>query len=214
MSSSAKSMPASISAIRPTSSAFTGATALANAPPICRAATLACSSVTEPIRSLTASAWVRSMRPARNARWVNSPGSASRAPPAQHCRTRYSSSTGAPCAAISTTSSPVYEFGAANSVTTASSNTRSSVSCSASPALVLLFVVPQRSAVVFAPPDKSRSSPKRAHPAASGWRSCTSGATISRACGPESRTTPIPPRPAGVEIATIVSCSISPITLG
>ena len=35
------------------------------------------------MRSLTASAWVRSRRPERKARWVNSPGSARRAPAAK-----------------------------------------------------------------------------------------------------------------------------------
>jgi hypothetical protein len=35
------------------------------------------------------------------------------------------------------------------------------------------------------------------------------GSAIDRARGPERRTTPIPPRPGGVEMATMVSCESS-----
>jgi hypothetical protein len=44
------------------------------------AATFRAASVRAAIMSATASAWVRSMRPFRKARFVNSPGSAGRAP--------------------------------------------------------------------------------------------------------------------------------------
>jgi hypothetical protein len=74
-----------------------------------------------------------------------------------------------------------------------------------------LFVIPQGSAVASLPPATSTTTPKRARPAAISCRSRTSGATISRARVPDKRTTPIPPRPTGVEIATIVSCSIAAI---
>ena len=76
MSSSAKSMPASSSAISSTSDCFTGATRWLSAPPIWLAAWRAWVSVCASIRSRTASACVRSIRPERNARCVNSPGSA------------------------------------------------------------------------------------------------------------------------------------------
>ena len=55
----------------------------------------------------TASAWVRSMRPARKARRVNSPGSAGRAPAAQTARSTDSKSGGEPSVWISATGWPV-----------------------------------------------------------------------------------------------------------
>ena len=56
----------------------------------------------------TASAWTRSRLPFRNARSVNSPGSASRAPARDRARDdRVRARPGLPCALISTTSSPV-----------------------------------------------------------------------------------------------------------
>ena len=58
-------------------------------------------------RCSTASACVKSMRPLRNARMVNSPGSASRALAATHISTMCRKTTGDPCAEISTTSSVV-----------------------------------------------------------------------------------------------------------
>ena len=71
-------MPASSSAIRCSSASLAGATRRESAPPICCAATRAWSSVCAAIRSWTASACVRSSRPERNARCVNSPGAARR----------------------------------------------------------------------------------------------------------------------------------------
>jgi hypothetical protein len=121
MSSSAKSMPASSRAISSTSDCFAGAARRLSAPPIWLAAWRACVNVCASIRSRTASACVRSSRPARKARWVNSPGSARRAPSSSARRNRSSSTTGEPCAAISTRSSDVYELGAAKNVTSASS---------------------------------------------------------------------------------------------
>ena len=38
-----------------------------------------------------------------------------------------------------------------------------------------------------------------------GWRSFRSGSAMERAWGPERRTMPMPPRPGGVEMATMVS---------
>src|SRR5205085_407944 len=54
-------------------------------------------------------------------------------------------------------------------------------------------------------PHRSISSPKTARPGSSSCFSCNMGNAIARASGPASRTTPIPPRPEGVAIATIVS---------
>ena len=88
MSSSAKSIPASRAAIRAMSWALMGAIWRESEPPSCWAAMRAWWRVLASMRSWTASAWVRSRRPARKARWVNSPGSARRAPPAMHWRTR------------------------------------------------------------------------------------------------------------------------------
>src|SRR5262249_6464572 len=51
----------------------------------------------------------------------------------------------------------------------------------------------------------SISSPKTALPGCSGCLSLSIGDTIESAAGPEMRTTPMPPRPGGVAIATIVS---------
>ncbi len=51
----------------------------------------------------------------------------------------------------------------------------------------------------------SISSPKTARPGSSGCFRRNIGRAILRAFGPASRTTPIPPRPAGVAMATIVS---------
>ena len=53
-------------------------------PASCSLAACSASSVREWIKSATASAWARSMRPLRKARRVNSPGSARRAPLRQH----------------------------------------------------------------------------------------------------------------------------------
>ena len=99
-------MPASSSAISSTSPCFTGITRRLSDPPIWLAACRAWVRVCASIRSRTASACVRSSRPARNARCVNSPGSANRAPSAIARFSSSSSTTGEPCAAISTTSSP------------------------------------------------------------------------------------------------------------
>src|SRR5438105_11937619 len=51
----------------------------------------------------------------------------------------------------------------------------------------------------------STSSPNTARRASRGCFSRSMGSVIALASGPARRTTPIPPRPGGVEIATIVS---------
>src|SRR5664280_1746830 len=63
-------------------------------------------SLRAPIRSATASAWLRSIRPLRNARFVNSPGSAGRHPRAPRSSSRVWAMNGLPCALISRRSSP------------------------------------------------------------------------------------------------------------
>ncbi len=107
MSSSAKSMPASRAAMRAISCCFIGMIWREREPPSCWAAMRAWWRVVASMRSWTASAWVRSRRPERKARWVNSPGSARRAPAAMHWRRRWSRRTGEPWEAISTMSSVV-----------------------------------------------------------------------------------------------------------
>ena len=59
------------------------------------------------IRSITASAWVRSIRPFRNARRVNSPGRACRNPAANSASSPAASAAGEPWHWISAVSSPV-----------------------------------------------------------------------------------------------------------
>jgi len=51
----------------------------------------------------------------------------------------------------------------------------------------------------------STRSPRTARPGSSSRLRRSMGAAIARASGPASRTTPIPPRPGGVAIATMVS---------
>ncbi|KAG1086801.1 hypothetical protein G6F40_013863 [Rhizopus arrhizus] len=80
------------------------------------------------IRSAMASAWARSSLPLRNARSLNSPGRAWRAPSAMQRATSSCNSTGLPCPCSSTTSSPVKLFGAGNHSTMPSSITSSSAS--------------------------------------------------------------------------------------
>ena len=60
-----------------------------------------------PMRLITASAWVRSMRPFTKARRVYSPGPAGRAPAAMQASMRLWATTGPPWQLSSTTSSPV-----------------------------------------------------------------------------------------------------------
>ncbi len=66
------------------------------------------------IRSAMASAWAKSSLRLRNARALNSPGRAGRAPSSQQRATSCRSSTGLPCACSSSTSSPVKLRGAGN----------------------------------------------------------------------------------------------------
>src|ERR1700739_3539825 len=59
----------------------------------------------------------------------------------------------------------------------------------------------------------SSTSANRARACSIGWRRRTSCAAIEAASGPLRRTMPMPPRPGGVEIATMVS-TIAAVTSG
>ncbi len=71
------------------------------------------------MRSATASACARSSLPARKARWVNSPGSASLAPASRMARRTACGAALPPCVVSSTTSSPVALVGPRKTVATA-----------------------------------------------------------------------------------------------
>ena len=112
---------------------------------------------------------------------MNSPGSASRAPDLQASATICSNNTGLPWALISTTSSPVYDPGSGNDVATT------------------------RSIEVTSFP---RRATRRATVACRGCRGLVRSSrapAITEASVPLIRTTPSPPRPGGVAMATIVS---------
>ena len=134
--------------------------------------------------SITASAWVRSMRPFKKARRENSPGSAARAP----WRSANSSTLAArripPWQVISAISSPVKLPGASNQVASAWSTT--------------------------SPP--SRMRPKTAWRGVEGFP-LKIRARIFFESGPERRTIAMAPSPGGVAMAAMVS-SKAAIRLG
>jgi len=76
--SSGKSTLASISASMSVSSIAASFTNAPMEPSSCRAAARAADALPAEIIAMTASAWLKSMRPFKNARSVNSPGSAAR----------------------------------------------------------------------------------------------------------------------------------------
>ena len=126
ISSSGKSSVASTSMRRWISASRSVWISREKAPDSERPALRAAASVLASIRSAIASAWARSILPLRKARWLNSPGSATRRPgsrgrpvtasgSAAASRQRASSScstTAPPWAWSSSTSSPVNEWGA------------------------------------------------------------------------------------------------------
>ena len=79
-SSSLKSSSSSISAEKSMSSWRSASMRCPKPPRSCCSARRCCAALWLAIRSATASAWLRSSLPFRKARWVNSPGCASRAP--------------------------------------------------------------------------------------------------------------------------------------
>ena len=84
-----------------------------DAPPVSwRMAALRLCSPCAAIKSITASAWLKSIRPFRNARRVNSPGCAKRAPEDRHSASTFCATQPPPCSWNSTTSSRVYDLGA------------------------------------------------------------------------------------------------------
>ena len=90
-------------------------------PASCSLAACRANSVREWIKSATASAWARSMRPLRKARRVNSPGSARRAPRASTASKTSFAGNNPPWQVISTTSSRVKVRGACITETSTSS---------------------------------------------------------------------------------------------
>ena len=132
--------------------------------------------------SATASACARSIFPLANARRVNSPASASLAPLAVKISSNRRCTYLEPWTDSSTTSSPVNEDGARNTVATPSSSI--SLTRIGSMTRPNLAVCPGVSASLFP---------------------CQILSVIAMACGPLTRMTAIPPMPGGVEIAQIVS---------
>ena len=82
----------------------------ASAPAFIACAARSARSPRAPISAATDSARVRSIRPASNARRVNSPGSAMRAPAASTASSSRCITSGPPCPCSSATSSPVYDL--------------------------------------------------------------------------------------------------------
>ena len=134
----------------------------------------------EAITSAIASAWERSSLPFANARWVNSPPVAARHPASMRVLTICCWIHNEPWHEISTTSSPVNEFGARNNVSTASSRS--------SPCESIMW---PRWAVWLA--ISLNDLP------------CHRCCTMSRASSPLTLITAIPPMPWGVDTAQIVS---------
>ena len=94
-----------------------------NPPFICLNAMRCAAAVCDAITSATASAWARSILPLRNALWVNSPGSAARAPASWRRSMTEETMYEEAWHDISTEFSPVYECGARNTLTRTSSRT-------------------------------------------------------------------------------------------
>ena len=129
------------------------------------------------IRSATASACSRSMRPLTTARRLNSPGSAGRAPAATHAANTDAGTTRPPCVHSSSTSSPVYELGAGKNVASASSSCTPSTGCLSATRVAT----------------RGTSSP------------APSALATARAFAPLTRSRASAPRPSAVATATIVS---------
>jgi len=111
-SSSGKSIFASTSMRKSINSSTRRRISPENSPDSERIADRAAAAVVASMRSATASACARSSLSFKNARRVNSPGSASRAPSCMQRPSRSRRTTGLPCACSSSTSSPVYDAGA------------------------------------------------------------------------------------------------------
>ncbi|MEA3219889.1 MAG: hypothetical protein OZX49_00985 [Immundisolibacter sp.] len=111
-SSSGKSSPASICTRSSISRSDSALICRENSPSRLRRAARAAAVLAASIRSATASACARSSLSFRNARWLNSPGAAWRAPSASTRASSMSMTTGPPWPCNSTTSCPVNECGA------------------------------------------------------------------------------------------------------
>ena len=105
--SSGKSIAAASSSSSAASSARSARTSPARPPPRFASAARMAERVSASMTSATAAAALRSILPLRNARRVNSPGCASRAPQAKSARTTSRAPTGEPWTCSSSISSPV-----------------------------------------------------------------------------------------------------------
>src|SRR6266536_3160919 len=107
MPSSGKSIDASMLARRSTIAPRIVEIFSPNRPSSCSVAERSARSVRARIKSITASAWVRSILPLRNARSVNSPGRAALAPARRQASRTFAETSVPPWQLISTKSSPV-----------------------------------------------------------------------------------------------------------
>ena len=193
MSSSVKSIAASTCASMPMSASRIRVISLERAPRSCSCASLRLLDVLARMVSSTASACVRSRRPLRNARFVNSPGSASLAPLRMSISHRAWSTRAPPWQWISTTSSAVYERGARMTTTSTSSSAcrddESPVCTESDAARMSAWCKAWLLTDASGWPDRSRTRPE----------------ATSMALSPLIRTMPIPPSPTGVAMAQIVS---------
>ena len=182
-SSSEKSSSSSRSPANPIKASRKAPISRENPPLSCEIASLWAPRCSEAMRSATASAWVRSRRPFRKARCVNSPGPASLHPAITRRRKTSAWMNLEPWIFNSTVSSPVYEPGP--------QRTRASPS-----------------SIVSRGSDSDRMRPKTTFRSESQVSVFENTALeSSKARGPETRTTAIPPAPGAVEIATIVEPS-------
>ena len=180
MSSSGKSINASTCATTPIKFSLSASLWSPSLPCICSCAARIARSVWAEMRSMIASAWVRSILPFSKARRLNSPGSAERAPHSNsRSRTRLVTST-PPWQASSTTSSPVKLLGFLNTVAKTSSITRPS-------AFTTLHSVAYRSSAFSSPPLQR-----------------TAAAEIFTASMPETRISETAPTPGAEAMATTV----------
>ena len=140
-------------------------------------ASSAARSVFASIRSITASAAVRSSLPFRNARSVNSPRRAMRAPQASTASSTRRGAMLPPCVWNSTASSPVYDFGEAKTRTSPSST-----------------ILPSHDSLEWKNVPAIEASTGRPE----------TFDAIAKESGPLTRTTATPPLPGGVDTAAIV----------
>ena len=185
--SSPKSISASVCASALSSSCRHPSSLERCAPPMLRSACFRCSSVSALMRSASPSTCVNSIRPFANAWRVNSPGSAMRRPSSRPSASSVAVTTARePCVCSSTVSSPVNELGAGNHRARTSSIRPPRLPSSSSGAHSLRSTAFRGSGVSPFRPGAMRQK-------------------TSLACGPDTRTTDTPARPAPEESANMVS---------